>query len=351
MNSSMKSVVVYGVLLALSLGGAWAKWTAEPDKDLGTKVMLLDGKVDDIEKIVWTGEKDKAEIEHKSDAQGAYLWVVYTQTKEKVKPHPDHGPTPADPAAAPEPPKAEEPPELVTETQVFKAGENGDKMLETLSPLLAIRKLSDVDTAKLANIGLDAPKESIEITRKGRTLKLELGGESYGTRDRYARDAATGDIYLLDDETIRPLKFARTRLPDRGLFSLGQEKIASGNIEDATGKKVAFEQKNKDDKAKATWVKATAPDAEDVQLKTWIDQALKLKSTAYANPDEAPQNLEPRFKLSFTDEKGKSETLEVLQAGAEGDWWAKGDYTRGLVKLLRGPTSQLSLDVGSLLTE
>ncbi len=345
MNSHFKSALVYGGLLVVLLGASWSHYTADPQPELGEKVVLLEGEKDTLEKIVWIGENDKAVVESKVDAQGRYLWVTYTKVEDK---HKDHGPKPAGPEAGAEPtPPVPETPEKVETTSVFKVGEAGDKLIESLSPLLAIRKLEAVEPDKLATIGMDAPKEFIEITRKGRTTKLELGGEAYGSRDRYARDATTGELYLVDDETIRPLKYARTRLPDRTLTSLTPEKIAKATIADAGGKKLELVQENAVDTAKARWVRAGQTEG-SAQLKTWMDQALKLKGTAYAGPDDTPATLEERFALTLVTEAGKAETLRFQQAGPDGDWYATSEHTRGLIKLLRGPTGQLAEDVPSL---
>ena len=55
--------------------------------------------------------------------------------------------------------------------------------------------------------------------------------------------------------------------------------------------------------------------------------------------------------LTLPSEGGVSETLEVLREGEDGDWWGRSEHTRGLIKLLKGPSSSLAADVGSLLQE
>lgn len=352
-----RSIATYGLLLTLLLGMSWMDWTAPPEVDIGDKVMLVQGEAADLEKVVWKDDKEEVVIERKTDAAGSYLWVTHTKWEEP-KPTPPAAPEatppadpsqPAEPAAAtpatPEAPAT--PPEKVAKTTVFKAGEAGDKLADSLSPLLAVRQLTDLPADKLATYGLDAPKESIELVRKGRSRVLELGGEVYGSKDRYVRDKETGNVYLVDDELLRPLKFARTRLPDRTLFSFPKDKVTSAEVSSGVGN-VKIAQKNAEDKDKATWVRASAPDAVDEQLKTWMEKAIQLKSTAYVAPEDEPKDLESRFRLTLTGADGKVETLEVLQSAAGSDWYGRSEHTRGLVKLLKGPTSSLSEDVESL---
>lgn len=368
-----RTIGVYGVLLAALLGLSWVEWTAEPEPDIGDKVVVSQGQADEIETVKFSTEKDEVVFERKSDAKGAYYWVTHTKwekaagpTKEEPAPadpaapptdpaaaptDPAAAPTdpaaaPADPAAAPATPAEPEAPK-VARVQVFKSGEAGQKLVDSLSPLLALRKFDEITPDKLATIGLDAPKEKLEITRKGRTRVLELGGEAYGSKDRYARDVESGDIFLIDDETIRPLKYATTRLPDRTLLSFARKDLVSATVS-AGVSSVEITSKNTDDEAKATWVKASAPDEAADQLKTWMDKALQLKGTSYVKPEDVPADLESRFSLTIKDAKGQSETLEVLQAGADGDWYGRSEHTRGLIKLLKGPTSALAEDVGQL---
>jgi len=328
-------------------------------------VVLVAGDADDIETITWTSEgKDDAHIERKSDDRGEYLWVTYTRYTPKPAPKPDPAdgpevPPPADDAPAdeaPDPaaetpsdadPAAEAPePELVAETQVFKAGDTGQELLDALSPLLALRKL-EADPDKLETIGLTEPTEFLEIVRKGRTVKLDVGGEVYGTRDRYVRNSATGEIFLVDDELLRPLKYARTRLPDRTLWATERAKVARVTLVGGSGSLVV-EQENASDADKARWIPAGDAEVDDEQLQTWMDKALKLKGSAYAGPDDPSDGLEERFSLVLEPESGPSTTLKVM-VDPKGGWWGESEHTRGRIKLLRAQTTSLADDIDALI--
>ena len=257
----------------------------------------------------------------------------------------------ADAADGAEEAEPEAPPERTATVTQFKAGENGEKLLTSLSPLIALRKLDAIPEDKRETVGLDNPMDSLVITRKGRTATLELGGEVYGTRDRYVRHVESGEVYLVDDEVLRPLKYARTRLPDRTLFAVAKADIVSVSIVAPSGTALEVDQQNAQDASKAAFVRASAPDEADEQLQTWMDKALKLKGSKYADPDDLPAELEGRFSIAFTGKDDSSDTFEVLQAGEDGDWYGRSGHTRGLMKLLSGPTSALADDVESLVTE
>ena len=391
MSPNMRAAGLYAGLLVLALGAAWVTWTAEDEVDLDGKVVLLQGDEDTLETISWKTENDEAFIERRTDAHGDYLWVTYTrydlvegghddedghehdgpdepapsEGEEAGPPTPEaaaaegeaaegedaegedaDGETSEEPVAEPEP---EPEPERVATVTEFKAGDKGQELLASLSPLLALRKLDGIPEDKREAIGLDGATDSLVVVRKGRTATLTLGGEVYGTRDRYVRHEESGDVYLVDDEVLRPLKYARTRLPDRSLFSFERKKVASGVIASAAGESTELVQRNAADASAAAFRRAASPDAPDEQLETWMDKALKLKGSTYASSTEPPEGLEPRFSLTLTAEDGTTETLEVLQQGEDGDWYGRSEHTRGLIKMLSGPTSTLSDDIDSII--
>ncbi|MEC8425358.1 MAG: DUF4340 domain-containing protein, partial [Myxococcota bacterium] len=259
MSNHARSAAIYGALLLGLMGASWFRWTSEPDVELDGQVVLLQGEEDGLEKIVWHAkDKDKAVIERRSDDYGSYLWVSYTKWVEEkpITPmEPDLEPAP-EPDGDAEPSEEDTPKSYREEHQVFKAGKAGGELLESLSPMLAIRKLDAVDQDKLESIGLIEPSDTLEITRKGRTTLLELGGEVYGTRDRYVRETGSGEIFLVDDEVLRPLKYARTRLPDRELWDVDRKDNARVSIADAAGVSADFVQRNADDETKAYCVAA-----------------------------------------------------------------------------------------------
>jgi hypothetical protein len=373
----MRGVVVYGALLAVTLGASYYRWTHEPDKNLEGKVVVLQGEKDTLDKITWKGKDDEAVIEKKKDDKGDFFWVTYTKWEKKKPEHPETKPehpdakgsgsgsgaaaagsgsgSGADVAAAGTgsgsgaavPEKEEEKEPVVS---YFKSGKASTDLVTALSPLFAVRKLEDVTPDKLKTIEMETPVEHLLIERNGKTTDIELGGEAYGTKDRYGRIAGTNDIYLIDDEVLRSLKFARTRLPDRDLFPFETPKIESAVVGDG-GSSIKLTQKNRDDKDKATWAPADSPDDASAQYKTWMDKFLKTKASSYVNEADVPKGLELRFQVTLHADGGGEETVDVYQDGSAGDWYAKSGYTREYVKMLKSTTSSLSEDVGPLIGE
>ena len=361
----IRGVIVYGALLAVTLGASYYRWTHEPDKALEGKVVVLQGEPATLDRITWKGKDDEAVIEKKKDDRGDYYWVTYTKWEKKKPEHPhakdanaestgSGSGSGAEIAAAGSGSGSGSEATAATEEKGepvvsnFKSGKAATDLAASLSPLFAVRKLEDVTPDKLEAIEMDTPVEHVILDRNGKSTDIELGGESYGTKDRYARIAGTTDIYLIDDEVLRSLKFARTRLPDRDLFPFETPKIDTAVVSDGTSS-ITLTQKNRDDKDKATWVPADAPDDTSAQYKTWMDKFLKAKGSSYVNDADVPEDLELRFQVTLTGEGSSPETVEIYQAGDAGDWYAKSGYTRGYVKMLKSTTSSLAEDVGSLI--
>jgi hypothetical protein len=312
-----KSVYIYAGLLVLSLGAAWVKYTAG-EEVVKEGVQLVDAKPDALEKVVYTTPELTVTLEMKSDDFGRHGWVTVEDRKKKTGDE------------APAEPK-------ITR---FKMGSAGDKVVEFFTPLYALRKLDAVDDAQLNAFGLKEPDTTLTFSAAGRTLEFDLGGETYGTKDRYARDKATGTLYVLDDEPLKTLKMASTRLPERSLTAAKVEKLVSVSlgVGGATG---AWTQKNKEDKAAAYWERDGAG-GKDESFDNWLEKALKLKSTAYVQDGETPAELLPAFDLTLRVEGEKPETVSILQGGE--DYYAKSESTRGLVKLSRGAAKDVVED-------
>jgi len=335
----MRSTLTYGVLLAVLLGLSWRQWTSEPEVDRGDKVELFAGKAKDITTVAWTGEKSESTLTRKSDAKGDYIWVESTRWTKKpvVKPSGEEG-APVEVAE----------PERVAKHSVFKASDKAEQLLKDLSPMLALRRLEVTDPEKLEEIGLTIPGATLQITRGGQTQMLDIGGEAYGSRNIYVRRQSDGHVYLVERELLQGLKYARSRLADHSLVGLARKDIARAVIT-ADDETLMITQRFADDAKRAVWVLAEDEDRAPDQLTTWMGQALKLKGMRYADPAQPPADLQPRLTVQFFDAKGAWETLVLLQVGQGGDWYARSEHTRGLVKVVRSAAKSLADDVESVI--
>ena len=231
-----------------------------------------------MEQVRWVSADSEATISRKKDARGDYFWVDYTRWTENKLPKAraeatvDEGTDVASTADEADPPQ----PEKEAKKSAFKSADKAADLMKALSPMVARRSLEVTDSDKLKEIGLDEPSGSIEIVRGGRTQKLEVGGESYGTRDYYVRLVESGKIYLVERDLLQPLKYARTRLPDRSLMETKKVDVVSAMVQKGDDA-LSLVQVNADDPEKARWALSTTPDVEAEQATTWMGQMLKLR--------------------------------------------------------------------------
>jgi hypothetical protein len=348
-----RNVYVYGGLFALLLAGAWWRWSNPDDakEKSGKEIVVLDARASEVTRIVWHDEKGDTTVDVLTDELGSYPWVTLVERKKK--------PARDDAASAPEKQDLSSEGAATAEAHEyeetrsnFRGGESATKLLDAFQPLKAKRKLEKVAPEKLADLGLEKPENWLEVTRKGQARRFEVGGETYGAKDRYVKDTSSGKVYLIAADTLRPLLFAKSRLPDRALSSVQTDKLTKVRLGGPTGS-VEMVQRNREDKDKAYWAASSVPDEAVPMYATWLDKVLKMKSISNVQEADVPKDLVPSFQLTLFPEGGKPETIEVLSAvgeRGESDYYARGNYLRGLVKLQRSATSDAAADVPSVIS-
>ncbi len=297
----MKTLIVPSSILLLSLGGAWMRLTAEPDKIGDNEVLVMANQPTNIESIDWVSPKQEVRISQRTDDIGTYLWVEYVDKKISE----DH------------------------QQKYFIAGKNGDKMLSNLSPLIGIRKLEG--STSLEEIGLDEPSATLTVTSNGIARQFSIGDEAYGTKDLYVRDDKSNELFLIDDSKLRQIRQARTTLPNRALFAKDTKTVEAATVQ-WNGASLALTHQNWQDPKNASWIYDDSPEADATQIQTWLTKALRVSVSRSASPDEDLNGLEDQFSLQFT---WGDETVTATYArnSVDDSWWASTPSTRGYVRV------------------
>lgn len=373
----MRQIVILSALLVAALGASYVTWTQPPEEKTleTTDIAVYTGGPDDVTKITWKSKKSTIAISRLHDARGDYVWIDGTETKEiLVKPVVDpNAPkdltdpnAPKDPAApetpaAPDAPKdpaapAAEPakpaePETTTEVKAvqFRGGAPADTLWTDWAPLLAMRELKLPADADPATFGLAEPAATITVERKGGTVEIQVGGETYGTKDRFVRVGEK--VYLVADSKLRPLEFAATRLVERRLHPFEENQMDKVTIATPDGKSATFVHENKDDKAKAFWSREGAPGAEDSAGDTWLGKVFRLRASLYTDEKTLTGTPVPIFSVTVTDgkEPWKYEILRVGE-GDTADYYARSEYDRALVTLTRSLANDAIADLATVFT-
>lgn len=330
-----RSILIYAGILVLSLGASYLHYTAE-EVSAREGVMVLEARKDDLKSIAYESPDLKVTVEMRDDPVGRYAWVTVDEVKKK---------------------KVDGVETTEQKLSRFKGGSAADKLIESTIPLAAVRRLENVDDERVASFGLKTPDTKVTYTVGGKATTFELGGETYGTKDRYARDVSTGLLYVIDDELFKPLKFANSRLPERSLVSPKPEELDSLSVTQGATV-VQWTQKNKEDKDARYWSRDTAvapaegaegPTAggKDETFSNWVEKLLKLKSTAYVQEADTPADLVLQFEFTVRVKGKPEETVQVLKA--EDGWFARSNFTRGLVKLAKTTAEDLTDEVDDIL--
>jgi len=376
-----RTVATYGVLLLGLLTASYMTWTAEDTGEPKEGVVLVQATADNLTGLSWKSEKLDVDISVRSDSVGSYLWVDLTEIKEKPAPKSD----PADviqdklPETAPddghsdddghghgdgdddtddtkhdegaEDEREEAPVEMIREEkqQAFMAGAAGQKLLDALAPLMA-KRLIELSGDKVSEFGLDDPTAVLTIRREGKPDKvLEIGGEAYGVKDRYVRDTDSGKVYLVDDQTFKPLQYAKSRLPERNLIPTDKDDVATVAVQ-GSGQQLTLEHKNADDKDAAFWALQGADQPNDV-AEAWLDKVFRLRSAGYVQTADIPTGLTTAFTLNVTGADGVA-TQVTVSSGNNPDgketWYAKSTHTRDLVKLHKVLASEAAEDLATV---
>lgn len=358
----MRTVILYAVLLGGTMTASYLTWTADEDTrtEADGAVEVYRANQGDVTRVAYDSEKLKVTIERREDALGSYPWVTIDETKEtKVAPSHDHDaddphtddepgedepvegegdetPDAQGPEAAPE-----EPPEPEVKVEQihleFRGNDNADGLLTAYEPLMAMRELSS-DAAKPEVFGFDEPTGTITVARKtGGDVVLTLGGETYGSRDRYAK--ADGRLLLLASTTIKPLQFAASRTIERRLHPFAEQDVDRVALTLPSGE-VTLSQKNKDDRKAAFWTRdGSDPDDE---ASAWLEKLFRLRADQHATEDDI-QGFESVLTASITAPDG-THRIELLR-GAEGDEvYARSDFLRGIAQVKKSDALELLAD-------
>jgi len=364
-----RSILIHGALLTVALGLSYSTWSREEVQETEEGAVIVDAEPGDLSEVRFESEDQRLVMTFKSDDHGEFIWVENVDMKKKKAPPPPAPPSEEEKEAsegetegetseqataeqeAVMPVEAE--PVIAEELKVFKAGKAGRDLAGKLAPFVAKRQLDGVTDAQLEALGLVTPSGTLTLTRTGKSpVVVDVGGEAYGTRDRYVRDKESGRIYIVAADVLRPIEHAKTRLPDRDILGAKQPELTHLAVETEDGS-AQFEQQNRDDRKAAFWA---APGAEGANAvaEGWLDKFFRLRSRGYVQADEIPTGLTSQFTVQTTDEAGVSSRLEVLtgtnEKGEEG-WYAKSQHTRELVKLDKMLASETREDLETVLGE
>ena len=307
-----RQVLAFSLLLGTGLLLSLLSWRGAASGAPAGAIPLAPLSADALTGLVVEHRGEVTTLTRRSDALGPFLEITRSR--------PSSAPSPLDEA---------------TELERFVSVEAGDRVLEQLLPLQALRSLEIDDPARLAALGLD-PESRGTLSLEGRggeRFTFELGGRSHGSARRYLRDPRDGQVYLVDASPLRSLEEAHRYLVERALFSLRRAEIDRAELRAGDRALLAVHQ----GKLRPDGGWWSPPDAPGRRLEIWAAWLGKLQGLqALATLPAPPEGVTELFSLTVEGE-GPPETLRLLEGppGPEGrpEIYAHSAHLRAYVSL------------------
>jgi hypothetical protein len=337
-----------GLFVVASLLGLRA-WTAEDEPNKKpVAAELWSGRVADLSRIEYRTEKKVVFLEPKEDEAGRYFIGTVETIPEKPKPAgaADAGAPAASPHAPPPTPESTEPKRFISLTK-------GSELAESLATLKASRVLGKVAPERIPDFGFDKTDQGeLKVVVAGKEHVLQLGEKTPGGSDRYVRDTATGEAYVISGTIANDLTSADNRLIEREFHNFGDDKVAKVVIKTATGSREVVRHAVEKD----FWAKPESADTKDETVSNWMTKVDRLRVTTYVEAlDPAPKPEEQVVTVEYFNDHGKKlGFLELVRRPSKDgkekpDYVARSERTRWHATVLKSTGEQIEQDLASVL--
>lgn len=311
---------IYGILLVVTLGIAWGIQTGEEPEEKSDTV-VFDPGAGGISVMRWSGEREVATIEVSGTGDDIATWVTAGKKAKievpKAGDDDDSAKGDDDDSAVAEASQPAEPADVTYGEPVlrsFPGNKTATKLVESFSPLSALREFDSLDDEALEQMGLTEPKGSLVVEASSGTVTFDVGEKAYGSSDTYVRDTASKRVYLVSSKDLSPLRGAENRLVERKLFSFEEADLTEVQLS-VQGAPVGSKRthQGRHDKNNSFWALPDSPEDQDTVFGGFLDKVLQLRASTYPTKDDAPDAaaIEEIFAVQFTGEAGPLDTLQL----------------------------------------
>lgn len=314
-----KAAIVQGALALAGLGAAYATWQRPPAAGPG-----------DVS-VISLSRHDLKEVRFQSPDRTVMLSRGTLHGDEVVWVDEDEHPV-AKPALAGKPPPAPE-----TWHRRLVGNDLAGKLLEQLASLKATRALGKLDAAKLKELGLESPKQHLEVKAEGETFAFALSTEAAGVEQPYLRRERDGEVFLLGGMLVADLNGAM-RLVDRKLHAFPPDAFDTVTLK-ADGKTRTYSAKVVGG-AFLPELSAGGEAKPDPRAKSWHDQLWRSRSEVLLGEGEVPAEGAPSpvFRVDYARRGRPVGWVELAKSGKA--YFARSEHTAGWARL-GGPVEDL----------
>jgi hypothetical protein len=339
-----------GLFVVASLLGLRA-WTAEDEPNKKpVAAELWSGRVTDLSRIEYRTEKKVVSLEPKEDEGGRYFIGTVETIPEKPKPAASAADAGAPAATPPHPPMPES-----SEPKRFISLTKGAELAESLATLKASRVLGKIAPERIPDFGFDKTDQGeLKVVVAGKEHSLQLGEKTPGGSDRYVRDTATGEAYVISGTIANDLTSADNRLIEREFHAFGDDKIAKVVIKSGTGSREVVRHAVEKD----FWAKPDSPDTKDETVSNWMTKVDRLRVTTYVEQlDPAPKPEDQVVTVEYFNDHGrKLGFFELVRSPSKDgkekpDYVARSERTRWYATVLKSTAEQIDQDLASVLAQ
>jgi hypothetical protein len=351
-----RGAAIQGGLAVVGLLAAHLTWQREPERAPGAAT-VIDASKNDVSIIHYTDKNTVVDFQRRTGQGEAAVWIHIAQGEGALK-HPaprndEKKDDKKDPKAAkpPAPAQPDTPRDL-------RGGDQAGKLVDNFAPLVSPRAFGVLDSAKLKELGLDAPTRKLDVTVKGDVRHYEIGQpEKAPGGEAFLRDTRDGRVYLMPRGMLADLQNPG-HLVDRRLhaFELGDFDrlvVSSG------GKSKDYVQTDRQVRAKSALAPARSPDKPDQMAKNWHDSLWRAFPSDILGRDEQPPGGKPAtvLKVEYFDGKSpvgftefaREESASGLseEPSTSANVYVRTEHTAGWVKVATG--NQLITDAQKLI--
>jgi hypothetical protein len=336
----MKSLWVHAGVLALACALGLSVWSgdgsesAEAGASSGSKVEVWGGSADAIESIRFESAKLAVSLEPKKDGEGRYY--VAKLDKEEGGPHDAS----AVDAGAPAPGKRT--------SLRFIGVKTAEELAKQLAPLMALRKVGQVEPKRAEEFGLDKPDGTLKVKIGGAEHGLVFGGTTPGGQERYAKELGTNVVYAVAGELLSNLAAAESRLLERDLHAFPSLDVTRVRVSKGAKSReiVALPEK------KGGWADPATPTKLDETAGNWMSKLDRLHVQAYVEAPKTPLRREDAaVRIEYFAGSKPLGFLELYKVPGEkgSDYLVKTERTRWAAQVLTSAAEQVDQDLGSVL--
>jgi hypothetical protein len=328
-------VLVHAAVLVIAAGVATFLWTREKEGGkplVAGDVTVWPGRSEDVHHITYESKTRKVDLETKQDSAGRYL----EGTVEKESGPPKHA-ADAGPPAKPPPPKT-----IVTLVSVTE----GQKVLDALAPLKALRDVGKLGDDRLGEFGLTTPEATLTVDVGGTSRKLLVGSSAGASGDRYVKDPASGEVYAVKGDLLKDLDSADSRMLEHELHEWKDAEIKTATLT-AGAKKRSLVRGGEG--GKHFWADASTPDAQDETISNWITKLERLRPTEFVATAPGKREVVLRVDYAAGRALGFLELAKAPGDKGKADYFVTTERTRLPAKVTATTAEQVEQDLGGVL--